>query len=265
MTPIEDALLYAKVTRGFKSGGFYGGFALTPPEVDPYTEETVGCYEAGFKSQWLDRTLRLNGAVFYYDYSDVQGFTQTFSMVTGTSLTKLGNIGDAEHIGFELDFVWLPAAIEGLTLSGGFSVLDAELDSSETYVTQDLQVVSFDGLDRGYAPDFSYFIQGRYERPIASNLLGTVQINYSWRDDQLEADNFGSPVDSALQLMGSYGIMNARVQIGPSDGRWHVAFVGKNLIDEEYLANTTFDNLGSYLNTYGIPFSWALEVNYKWR
>ena len=264
-TPTDNALLYAKLSRGVKSGGFFGGFSLSDPELDPYIEETVLAYEVGFKSDWLDNTFRLNGAAYFYDYSDVQGFLTVFSTVTNTALTKLGNVGDAEHTGFEMDLAWLPRGAEGLSLSGGFAWLDAELESSNTFLAQDFVTdVPFDGLKRAYAPDFSYFVQGRFERPLGNSLLGMVQLNYSWRDDLVGRETLGTDVDGALFGIDSYGVFNARVQVGAADNRWNVAFVGKNLSDEDYLANNTFDNLGGYLQSYGRPLTWAIELNYNW-
>ena len=259
-TPTDQALVYAKATRGYKSGGFFGGFGLSEEELDPYKEETVWSYEVGLKSDWLDSTLRINAAAYVYDYSDVQGFTQVFSEITGTSVTKLDNVGDADHQGVELDATWLP--VDGLMLHAGVAYLDAELDSSRTFINQDLEEISFDGLKRAYAPEWSYFLQGRYERTMFGNLLGSVQLNYSWRDDQLTHENTGSLVDAGLQLIEDYGVLSGRIQLGADDGRWWVALVGKNLTDEEYVVNSTFDNLGSYLHTYGRPYHWAIEVAY---
>ncbi len=264
-TPNNNALLYVKISRGVKSGGFFGGFFLSDPELDPYIEESVWAYEAGFKSEWLERALRLNGAAYYYDYSDVQGFTTVFNPQLQRILTKLSNIGDAEHIGFELDLTWLPQGLPGLSLSGGLAWLDAELDSNSTFVAQDGTVVSYDNLKRPYAPDFSYFIEGHYERPLTGTLLSLVQVSYSWRDDLVNEDTWGNAVNAALLGISSYGVLNARVQVGAMDGAWSVAFVGKNLTDEKYLGNATLDNLGSNMKTYGRPLTWAIEVNFAWK
>jgi iron complex outermembrane receptor protein len=264
-TPTDNAMVYAKYTRGFKSGGFFGGFFLSEPETAPYDEEIVDSFELGFKSDWADSTLRVNGAVYYYDYSDVQGFTSVFSEVTQTALTKLDNLGDAEHKGAELELTWLPPALEGLMLAANFAWLDTELDSDFTFLAQDFEtVVPYDGLQRGYAPEFSYYLQGRYERNLFENLLGVVELNYSWRDDQVNLDTTGTPIDTALAGIEDYGVLNGRIQLGSDNGQWHVALIGKNLTDEEYKANTTFDNLGGYLSTYGRPRSWMVEVNYGW-
>lgn len=69
-TPQENVLLYASLSDGFKSGGFYGGFPSFPQEIDPYREETILAYELGLKSD-LSPALRVNAAAFYYDYEDV--------------------------------------------------------------------------------------------------------------------------------------------------------------------------------------------------
>lgn len=264
-TPTDSSMIYGRITRGYKSGGFFGGFSLSEAETAPYGEESVTSYEIGFKSDWLDQSLRVNGAVFYYDYEDVQGFTSVFSEVTQTALTKLDNLGDAEHTGAELEITWLPGGLEGLMLSAGFAWLDAELESDFAFLAQDFEtVVPYDGLQRGYAPEFSYYLQGRYEHNLSDNLLGMMQLSYSWRDDQVNEDTTGSPIDSALQGIEDYGVLNGRIQLGSDDERWHVALIGRNLTDEEYNVNATFDNLGGYLSTYGQPSNWTLELVYNW-
>jgi iron complex outermembrane receptor protein len=265
-TPTDDMMLYAKVTRGFKSGGFYGGFTFDPNQLNPYKEETVWSYEGGFKTDWLDRTLRVNGAAFYYDYADVQGFNAELLPLTGTVLTFLTNVADADHVGFEMDATWLPQAAPGLSFMGAFSVLDTELKSDQSFTAQDFVTeIFYDGLQRPYSPKFSYFIQGRYERPLTGNLLGVVQLNYSWRDDLNNADTLGHPVDTAIFSVPSFGILNARVQVGAMDERWNIAFVGKNLADEKYIIAVSGDGVGGYLKTYGRPLTWAIELNYKWQ
>src|SRR5262249_44742394 len=67
-----DVLLYASVSRGVKSGGFTAYNTLTPSQADPFRPEELWAYEAGAKTDLFDRRLRLNGAVYYYDYSDEQ-------------------------------------------------------------------------------------------------------------------------------------------------------------------------------------------------
>lgn len=261
-TPMDDVMVYTRVTQGFKSGGFFGGFSLTPAEVEPYAEETVVSVEVGFKTMWAERTVRLNGAAFYYDYQDVQGFTQVFSPISGTVVTKLGNLGDAEHTGAELDLLWLP--LEGLTLQASLSWLDAEISDSDTLaLSQEFLVLPIEGLKRGFAPEWSSNVLARYEWD-TGGLRAAVQANYSWRDDLVNEESSLTPVNLAAFGHESYGLLNARVSLGAADDSWNVALVGRNLSDTEYWARTSGDDLGSFPSTPGRPMSWLVEATYQW-
>lgn len=66
------ALVYANVSHGYKSGAFPVANATNYLQFAPAVQEDVVAYEAGFKVTALDRTLQLNGAAFYYDYSNKQ-------------------------------------------------------------------------------------------------------------------------------------------------------------------------------------------------
>src|SRR5690349_9732710 len=63
-------MLYARVAKGFQSGGF-NGRANDAASRTAYDPEKVWSYEAGFKTTLLNQ-LRVNGAVFYNDYRDFQ-------------------------------------------------------------------------------------------------------------------------------------------------------------------------------------------------
>jgi len=259
----EDAMIYLRVTQGFKSGGFFGGFAFSEEELEPYQEETVLSYEAGFKSTWLDNTLQLNGAVYFYDYQDVQGFTQVFSETSNTVVTKLGNLGDAEHTGAELDLNWVP--LEGLSLQATVAWLDAEITDSDTIALDQAGVpYPIEGLTRSYAPQWSTSLQGRYEWNLGNALLAAVQLNYSWRDDLTDEDSSLSNINLAAFSFEDYEVLNARLSIGAANQTWEVALVGRNITDEEYWAQATGDDLLSFTSIPTRPISYAVEATYRW-
>ncbi len=260
-----DAMVYSRITRGFKTGGFPGGFAFSSEELNPYDEEIVWSYELGFKSTWLDNSLKLNGAAYYYDYQDVQGYTQRVSEVSGTVVNALGNLGDAEHIGAELDFEWLPLGIEGLSLQGSVAYLSAEYKSDSFALDPADVAVDLDGLTRPYAPEWSAYLQARYEWQLSSSLGAGTQVSYSWRDDIYGEDNVAiTPLSYAAYGINDYGIINARAWIGPVDGNWELALVGKNLGDAGYWSSATGDDLGSFASTPSTPLSYAIEASYRW-
>ncbi|WP_193165948.1 TonB-dependent receptor [Microbulbifer hainanensis] len=263
--PSENALIYAKATKGFKSGGFFGGFAFSADELQAYGEETVWSYETGFKSDWLGRSLQLNGALYYYDYRDVQGFTQALSDTTGLPITRLGNLGDAEHKGAELEMVWLPQAVEGLSLQLGLAWLDVKISDSDTIALDPAgQAAPIEGRPRAFAPQWSTSAQLRYEFAVGADLNSALQLDYSWRDDLAPRDAFTSPLDYAAYGYDGYQVVNARLSLLPAGERWELALVGKNLTNEAYLATATGDDLGSFMQIPGRPRSWALEASYRW-
>lgn len=259
----DNAMVYARITQGFKSGGFFGGFSLTEEDLDPYAEETVLSYEAGFKSAWLQNSLQLNGALYFYDYQDVQGFTQVSNETTGTVVTKLGNLGDAEHVGAELDMIWLP--LDGLSLQASVAWLDAEITDSDTLaLDQAGEAFPIEGLKRTYAPEWSTSVQARYEWNMSDALIAAVQLNYSWRDDLNGEDSSLSNINLAAFSYEDYQVLNGRISIGSAEQTWDVALVGRNLTDEEYWANATGDDLGSFISVPTRPMSYAVEATYRW-
>ena len=63
-----DILGYVSWNTGFKSGQ-YSLVNFTEPPVKP---EVLTAYETGFKTEFLDRRLRVNASAFDYKYQDIQ-------------------------------------------------------------------------------------------------------------------------------------------------------------------------------------------------
>ncbi|MEA3180934.1 MAG: iron complex outerrane recepter protein [Gammaproteobacteria bacterium] len=73
--PTDHSLYYASISRGVKGPGFnmnLGG-SLSDAQT-PFKSEHMYAYETGMKLDLLDRRVRLNGSVYYYDYYNFQGF-----------------------------------------------------------------------------------------------------------------------------------------------------------------------------------------------
>lgn len=263
-TPTEDILVYGKVTRGFKSGGFFGGFAFAEDELTPYEEELVTSYEIGLKSELFDNSLRFNAAAFYYNYEDVQGFTQVFNSSTNSILTKLGNLGDAEHQGIELEMVWLPESLPGLQLSAQYAYLDAEISDSDTIALDPAGIPGpLEGTRRSSAPKNSAGLQLSYQLDLSDSVILDVAAYYSWRSDVNPRSVYNTDLDYSLFGIESYQVMGLRLGLALED-HWQLALLGDNLSNETYVVSTSSDDLGSYNKIPGRPRSWTLEVSYNW-
>ena len=131
--PNENTLTYLSWNRGVKSGGFNApllpsfvsddGIKILPDGTQEpfsfmnYEPERLDAYEAGFKADLSAGRLRVNGAVYYYDYKQCQ----VFSIIQLDTFTLNG---DCESKGFELEVLAAPAA--GLDLMFGVGYVDAE-------------------------------------------------------------------------------------------------------------------------------------------
>lgn len=75
--PVKGTLLYASWNRGARAGSFnapaFGSTAYPDSEI-PYKPETLNAFETGEKSTFFDDRVRVNGALFYYDYQNYQSY-----------------------------------------------------------------------------------------------------------------------------------------------------------------------------------------------
>lgn len=115
----SQRLIYATYSTGFRPGG-----NNRRPGILPYDADTLSNYEFGFKTTWLDRRLRINGAIFYERLKDLQF---GLSPVGSAGVTNIYNAGNARIYGAEGDFSF--RIVDGLTLSGAGTYIDAELTS----------------------------------------------------------------------------------------------------------------------------------------
>ncbi|MBI1328649.1 MAG: TonB-dependent receptor [Alphaproteobacteria bacterium] len=115
----DDKMIYATYSTGFRPGGVN---RRTGPGIGPYASDTLTNYEIGWKTSWLDNTLRANGALFYEQWNDFQ-----FPFLGPNSLTIIFNGGQARTRGVEWDLTWLP--VDNLTLTTSGAYIDAQLTS----------------------------------------------------------------------------------------------------------------------------------------
>ena len=111
-----DRLVYATYSTGYRPGG-----NNRRPNVNPYVADTLNNFEVGFKTSWFDRKLRLNGALFYEKWKNLQ---YGLSPVGSNGVTNIYNAGNARVYGAEMDF---NLRLGGLNLSGSGALVDGKL------------------------------------------------------------------------------------------------------------------------------------------
>ena len=214
----DSSLLYASISRGFRSGGI-NGRAATPNEVNSYNAEFVTSYEIGFKSQSFDDRLRVNAAVFYSDYEDRQ-ITIVKPLPSGDVVNLIDNAGEVEISGFELEVKALVG--RGLSLEANVGYTDAE------YKKLDPAAGLTEDSEYTFTPQRTGSVAAEYSVPVGGGEF-TSRVDYSYRSD-IEF----VPDSTPFTRQESLGLWNARMVYQPTDKDWIVALWGRNLSDEIY-------------------------------
>jgi iron complex outermembrane receptor protein len=249
----KDQLLYASYNRGVKGGGFSAPlFPATVGSLNDLTfkPEVLTSYEVGLKSEFFDRTLRVNSAIYYYDYKDYQALIYTLS------LNQLIVNADATHKGAETEIEWAPN--EAWRLGLGVSYVDAIVKNVAGLLDGTFTPVVGDYIPPN-APSWSGNAMLRYTLPTASGKL-------AFQLDGNYLTKFWFNIGDAPSVeQPAFGVANARVSYTPTGGKFEIGASLENLADKHY-AVMGFDNTGvnGLAQRYpGMPRWFKAHVNYR--
>jgi iron complex outermembrane receptor protein len=225
----DDANVYATYNRGTKSGGFFSGQTTDPRDLGPYKDETVDAYEIGAKSEFLGRRLRVNVSAFYYDYQDLQVYTQV--QRDGLPVQLFTNASKARVYGGEAEIEARP--VTGLSLTLGASLLSAEYKDFLSFEDPSLPPADYSGNTLPSAPKASLNGVARYEHPLASGEL-ISQLDFTYRSKvYYDSANTERLSDKARAFL------NGQVGWAFSEGRYELGVWGKNLTDTTNISDIT--------------------------
>lgn len=268
----DDAMLYGSYTTGFKSGGFdmRANASVNPAANEPFDPETVSSFELGAKTTLMDGRVRLNAALFYNDYDDMQVTVQRAIGVSDFA-SQVVNAGAAEMKGFEVE---IDAALsEHLSMAFGLGYIDAEFKSVETF-----------DPNLGHTVDVSdtWVISNTPE--VSANLAFTLRNEIAgWST----ASTFSAAYRGKTHIFeipsrldeNNYTLLNLSIVATSPDEHWSIGLHGKNLGDKEYRVAgynfaASFDNNGNVIKAglggedtvtgfYGDPRTVSLTLGYK--
>ncbi len=251
----DDVMLYASITKGFKSGGF-NLLAVQPS----YDEEEVWSYEIGTKGTYLDGRLQLNASAFYYDYDDLQ-----VGKVVQLNAT-IENAAAATIYGAEVEVKAL--FTDNFTIDWGLSLLDTEYDEFETEDKglPGAPTVSLEGNELPRAPNVTSTLGALYNWELGGS--GNIEI---WGNWQYTDSQFFTPFNRSNFEQDSYHVLNASLTYRTADNRWALSVYGDNLGDEDYFTNA----LESGVPTPGVdplvpqffvgaPRTWGVRVKFNY-
>ena len=218
LKPTADAMLYASYSRGYTAGGYNTEAATLAALRQPFQPETVDNFEAGLKSEWLDRRLRVNVTGFHMKYRDKQE-------LYFNNLTRVLNITNAARArvrGFEAEIAARP--LGWMTLSGNYGYLDSRY---EDFVIPGGAVNTGNRL--GSTPEHKASAILDLDVPVAGGRLFANSI-YSYTSGYYT----GAAKDPGLYVPG-YDLVQASLGYASPGDSFRVTLFARNLFDTEYL------------------------------
>lgn len=231
--PASNVLAYLTASRGFKSGGTQSSNNINLS--NQFEPEVLWNYEAGLKLDLLGRRLRLDGTVFFMDWSDVQQLIRfQFLDSTGAirAVSGIANAAKASSYGAELS---ADAAItDRFKLSTQVGYLRAKYDDYPAALIDGL-VLDLSGKTLVDAPRWTLGAQGHYQMPLTSTLEGFARAEWNYR-----AEALGNPyVYRYYQypfITPSYHVTNLR--LGIEGERLRLVAYAENVFDKDYFSNS---------------------------
>ena len=235
-----EALIYATYGVGFRSGGFNQPNFSVPI----FSDETLKNFELGFKTQWLDRRLTVNGDVFTGNVSNYQYSYIDFA----TASPVTGNVDHVRVTGGELETRFTPLTGFSMFLNVGAAV--PRIDSFSRfpqYVGNQAPRANDYTIQAG--ADYSYPLGNGWSVFVSSNVQYLSKV-YWYIDNE--------------DVQGAKTYVNASA--GVKSGRWTATLWGRNIFDTR--AYDTYDptqatGLGRDVGYPNKPAQYGIELLYR--
>lgn len=279
-SPATDVNFYIRYARGWKGPAINGGIANPGGEGTPNSDlatpvepEIIDSVELGMKGEFWANRIRLNWALFYYDYQDLQVF-QIRNAAGGVPTQELINAGDADILGFEgeLDIKpfegWAHPLLEGLWIRMTMAWLDSKY--TDFVITQEIiagelgekqtRVTDYTGNRLVNSPELSFI--GFVAWPVGGDWGSLVpRVDWSFKDEV-----FFGPSNDPLAKQDPLWIFNARVTYKSPSETFELSGWIENFTNQAYTVDVF--NLsrvrGAILHAIGDPRTYGLtfKVNF---
>jgi iron complex outermembrane receptor protein len=241
-----NSMVYASWNKGFKGGGWDqlpATAAIAPIAFNP---ETATNYEIGTKNEFLDHKLRLNVAIYYLSYKDLQ--VQEINDICLCLVTN--NAGSALSKGIEVESQYILNETARFSLSGAF--IDAHYeDFIDAGVNESGHELQLAPKNKGNAAVILTPELGALGRTMELRAEYTVQSAY-----------FLAPANTNSQA--GYGLWDAYLTYTPAGEGWSVGLWGKNLSNRLYpmYANAF---VGDVQTSWAPPRTYGISAHYSFK
>jgi iron complex outermembrane receptor protein len=260
----DTQLLYASIAKGAKSGGFNN--TVFDESQRSYEPDENWTYEIGSKNDLLDGRLRVNAAVYYTDWQDLQINSSPIGIPPGTTPPAIvANTGGADIWGVEVEGTWF--ATDMLSFDYGVAYTNSEYTSGSKSARIGL-TGGCDGIVCPVDGDIGgnqLQRQPAFQTNLGAALAGEIVGDWNWyarADVNYQTKQYMDELN--LAWLPDRTLVNARFEV--NNGPLTASLWVKNLFDEEYGANgffiaTPFGT--SYVPLLGDLRTFGLTVRYE--
>lgn len=246
----DSLMTYAAYGDGFKGATFTQRIFPNFNFVPTATPEFVETYEIGFKSEFNDSRLRLNGALFFTDYTDIQ----VTVLEDGYAGNTTANAAEGEVFGFELELT--AVSVSGLMIEATAGYLDADFTKVEGIAAVNGISVSSKFVN---TPEWSIATSASYDFEVTNGWVLTPRVDYSYT-----SKIYNDAQNSESIAQGSVGLWDASLRLENESTGWMVSLSGRNLTNE-LVIDSGFSDMGFTGNSEATllpPRTWLLNLGY---
>jgi len=204
------------------------------PDAESYDPETLWNYEMGVKTDLLDRRLRLNAAMFYMDWSDLQVAFQENLINSNGDFILFGGVDNAESAtskGAEISATAL--LTENIIMNFNVGYLDAKFESFTALIDRFNRVL--DGRTMPNSPEWTVSADAEYDYRLNDNWDGYVRLEWTYRDE-IRSTTTALIYEGFPWEVPSYNYFNLRAGFQYGENLKLVIYA-ENLFDKVYFTN----------------------------
>lgn len=264
--PTPNQTVYAAYKTGYKAGGISNPALIDASftaENLKFGPEKVRGFEAGYKADLFDRTVRLNLTAYRYKYKGLQ--VTAYDPVA--IRYSIRNAASSRTTGFSALIQWL--ATENLSFDGSLGYNRAKylnFPAAQCYAGQTpalgcvngVQDLSGKKLNR--APEVTFSAGGEYTADIG-DWTAALSVNAAYSSSYQTATDYGPG-----GFQSSFWRLNAALRVRTPDENLEFAVIGRNLTDSYYKVVTYTASLGNpdqYSGFFNRPREVAVQMEYK--
>lgn len=267
--PNSDHTVYGSYKTGYKSGGISNPFLLGPattPANVVFRPEVAKGFEVGYKASLNGGRLRFDLNAYTYLYDDLQ--VVQADNTGAVTVFNVKNAASSRVKGIQGSFNW--QAAEGLVFHGNIGINSAKYITFENTqcfpaqtVAQGCTIIappavraqSLSGKTLIRAPELTYTIGADY----------SAQLIPGWKTDFAVSGAYSSSYQAATDnapggFQEAFWLLNASVKVGPENGAYELALIGRNLTNSYYKLQTFGQPGGASTDQYVGFFNRPREV-----